>query len=729
MFVNGRHLGRHRGAFTRFLFDATDALAEGENVLAVRADNDLASTAESLPSGASRQLYNLYGGIYRKVRLLVTGPLHVDPTDHAASGVFVTTRKVTRDSAFVSVRVLLRNAGTASRTAAVRAVLRDREGAEAAVLEGREAVPAGGRAALTLETRVDRPHLWAPGDPYLYRVATEVRDDGRPVDEVTERVGFRDFRFVDGRFLLNGAPLLLRGVGKHQETEARLSAVTDDDLRDEFATLGDLGVNMVRLAHYPHAPLEYDLADERGILVWAENGHSNPAKVKEAGDEITREMVRQNYNHPSIVIWSVGNETAFLRVNRYAEIVRAEDPSRVIAYASNTGTRPRKHYPEIDLITQNTYRGWYRGEPWDFEATALAMRYISENGGGSVITSHDGRPEPRHEVDVFEPEEYRQVLEEVHDQVVFREHAADIPMYLEWNFRDFGVDKYKGVRNTKGLLTAAGFRKDAYYLYRSFLRPEEPTVFLTGKTYFLRRAATAGGVKAYSNRPRLALTVNGAAIGERANGAYHHPNGRVIANVFAWPDALRLGRNEVKVSDGAGHEDAAVLYFLPPGTPAAPPEDALVRDLRSSNPKSPAFFVDAPAQAQWPFYWELDGTADNSFDALPPAVEGAAWIATRRLSKREARTTLAFTLGAPGAAVFVMASASDALAGSLAAAGFSDTGVGGRWRDDALALVPFRVFRREAGPGERVSVPAATADYVVLVKRGVESPAAPRGGR
>ena len=116
----------------------------------------------------------------------------------------------------------------------------------------------------------------------------------------TERIGFRDFRF-DGQAASSSTaqPILLRGVGKHQETESHLAAVTDDELREDFARLKDLGVNFVRLAHYPHAQLEYDLADELGMLVWAENGHSNPRKVDRAtGDTITREMVRQNYNHP-----------------------------------------------------------------------------------------------------------------------------------------------------------------------------------------------------------------------------------------------------------------------------------------------------------------------------------------------------------------------------------------------------------------------------------------------
>ena len=238
------------------------------------------------------------------------------------------------------------------------------------------------------------PALWSPQSPYLYALHAEIWTDDHLVDALAERIGFRDFRMKDGGFELNGAPVLLRGVGKHQETEYHLSAVTDDELREDFAHLKELGVNFVRLAHYPHARLAYDLADETGLLVWAENGHSNPWKVDVAAAEtITREMVRQHYNHPSIVMWSVGNENAFMRVNPLAAAVKADDTSRLVVYASNTGVQGRKRQPNLDLITHNTYRGWYRGEPWDFEERALALRYMSESGGGAVVTNHtDHRP-------------------------------------------------------------------------------------------------------------------------------------------------------------------------------------------------------------------------------------------------------------------------------------------------------------------------------------------------
>src|SRR5688572_8628956 len=342
------------------------------------------------------------------------------------------------------------------------------------------------------------------------------------------------------------------------------------------------------------------------------------------------------------------------------------------------------------------------------------MNFIAENGAGAVISNHTDYADARHEVDHFEPEEFRQVMAEVQYQVVFRDQAARVPMYLVWILRDFAIDKYKGSRNTKGLLTYANFRKDAWYLYKAFLRPDVPVVHLTSKTYFLRRGRADNGIKAYSNAAALDLTVNGEPHGRLANGAFRHANGRRIDNVFFWPALLRPGRNDVVVRDGGGHEDRAIVYY--DGEGARAPEDPLVSSLRSSNEANRAVFIDQPVHAQWPFYSEFDGTADNTFDRLPDEVAGAGWISTGRMSKPGHRSALSFTAGGP-AEVFVIGSEASALDQALRRAGFEATGRTGAWRNDALALVPYRLFRRVVDAGDRVAIAPVTADYVVLVKR------------
>jgi len=712
--LNGVRLGSHLGGYTRFAFDASPALHPGENVLAVRVSNDPSDTVDSLPSGTARQLYHVYGGIYRRAWLLRTAPLHVDALDHAGPGVYATPLDVSAGSARLSVHTRVRNAGAEPRDLEVRHLLIDPEEREVLRLEGRARAAAGAVQDVALEGRVTRPRLWGPGHPHLYTVRTELRAGGSVVDTVDVRTGFRDFRLRDGRFHLNGEPVLLRGVAKHQESERSASALTDAEIREDFDNLSDLGVNLVRLAHYPHARLAYDLADERGILVWAENGHSNPHKGGPPGVRITREMVRQNYNHPSIVMWSVGNEAAFLRTQRYAKTVREEDPYRLVTYATNIDSN-RRLARGLDFAARNTYLGWYAGEPWQFAEAAAKFRYIAESGGGSVVSTHTDYEDARRVVNVFEPEEYRQLLAEVHFQTVFRDRAEQIPMYVVWLLRDFAIEKYKG-RNTKGLLTYSNFRKDAYYLYRSFLRPDEPLVHIASKTWFLRRGRSGTGIKVYSNRPELRLVLNGEDQGVLRNGEHRHRGGQVVENVFHWKARLRRGRNEVLATDGAGHSDTAVVYFdgrrpLPP-VPGRPP---LVTDLVSSNPANPAYFIDQPVRSQWPFFHDLDGTADNTFDTLPPAAEGAFWIAIRRPSAPGRATELAFSVRSP-AEVLVMFTDDGAAPDRLAAAGFRDTGQAGRWRDDAMTLVPYRLLSRSAAHGDRLKVPALTTDYVVMVK-------------
>ncbi len=716
VFVNGVHLGQHRGAYTRFVFDATANARAGENALAVRVSNDPQDTADCLPSGASkRQLYHVWGGIHRTVHLLRTGPLHVDPSEHASPGVYVTPRNVTAEGADLEARVLVRNAASSGARYEVRGRLLDPDGREALALEAADQAGPNERRTVTLQGRVARPRLWAPGSPSLYRFEVELVAGDRTLDTVVQHVGFRDFR-ADGRgFLLNGQPILLRGVGKHQMSERRLSAVTDEEIRADFEALADLGVNAVRLAHYPHSDLAYSLADQKGILVIAENGHTTPERnASTTGETITREMVLQNYNHPSIVAWSVGNEAAYLKVFRYARLARESDPLRAITYASNTGVVRRKQ-DDLSFVMHNRYPGWYASAPWDFEFKALDMRFISEAGGGAVVSTHTDYAAARHVVDAFEPEEYRQLLAEVQAQVVFRRQPENVPLSLTWVFRDFPIDKYKGVLNTKGLLTGGGLRKDAYFLYKAFLRPDTPVVHVTSQTYFLRRGDLRNGVKVYSNRAELTLAVNGETRGTLRNGAFRQGgNGPTIANVFYWPTPLRTGRNEIRVSDASGNEDSAVVYAAPGGAAWPDEEEAPIRRLVSTNPGNRAYFIRAPVREQWPFYYDLDGTADNTFDALPDAVRGASWIATRRLSRPQNRTELRFEAAA-AARVFVLRTAGGPKP-ELLAAGFAQAETRGEWRGDDLRLVPFEVFERDVKPGDRVRIPPETRDYVVLVK-------------
>lgn len=712
VYVNGQHMGEHKGAYTAFIFDATDALRIGDdNELAVRVDNRKQSTTDCLPNGS--RLYKVWGGLYRKVWLIATDPLHIDPTDDASPGVYITPTQVSDQGAELSVRTLVLNKTTQSQDATVQATLLDPSQQSVQVLRGHRVVAAGERATLELNGHIDHPKLWAPLRPNLYHLRVDILRGNTITDSTTQPVGFRWLNWKDGTVTLNGKPILFAGADLHQEIESKASAMSEEDFRQDYALVTDLGANWMRLPHYPHAQFEYDLCDQLGIAVWAENGHSNKEAPTPNAAHITTEMVKQNYNHPSIVVWSVGNEASQDTADANVPVVKSLDQTRPVFVANMKCTA-------CDFHGANTYPGWYgKGDGFSIHNAG----FISESGAGGVVTVHCDYADARHVVDKYEPEEYQQQVAEQLFQHIFRDGAGNVGIYTWWCMRDFSDNKYKHTAktrgiNTKGLLTYAGDKKDVYYLYRCFLRPDEPTVHIASKRYFLRTGAATNGIKAYSNARHLALTLNGRHISTLNIGDHTDTSDRHLDNVFYWPVPLQTGRNDVSVDDGAGHTDSAVIYFYGKGGAPAPtdPNESLVDDLKSSNPANVPYYIDMPVQPQWPIYYDLNGTADNSFDSLPPEIEGARWIAMRRPTKAGQETDLTFTVTRP-ATVFIMSTKTAQQPHFASDAAFQPVTSGPLvWRDNDLFLVPAELYSRHVNAGETVHVPRMDRDMIVMLK-------------
>jgi beta-galactosidase len=723
VYLNGKFLGEHRGAFTRFNFDATPfAVVGGDNVLAVKIDNTRADTYDCLPSGYGYQLYHVYGGLYRPAHLLLTAKVHVDPTNCASSGLYITPENVTPDSADALIKTLVRNDTDTPQTVTVQDTLTGPTGQTVTTLTGNVTVAAHNRDSVTLTAHIPHPALWGPGHPALYSVTTETQLEGQTTDTVTERTGFRYFSMTMNAFTLNGVSTPLRGVSKHQETEEHASALTDADIDNDWAEMQTLGVNYVRLAHYPHAQREYDDADQDGIVVWAENGHSNAGPPTTTGEQITREMVLQNYNHPSIVFWSVGNEAIMQdsdveTLEDYANIVRGLDTTRYITYASDTYF---DEDPALDFVAVNRYNGWYGGTIWSFTDNALYYHWISETGAGGVVSTHASQLTPTHRVDKFEPEEYQDLVTEQRCQLIFRNSPDEIPLFTWWTFRDFNDPRDKGY-NTKGLLTAGNFPKDAYYIFQSYLRPNLPVVHLCGKTWFVRRGNDGTGIKAYSNAAQLTLTINGKVIGTQTNGNDEQFGEHPVDNVFYWPAPTQPGTDTITVDDGAGHTDSAVWLYLGRHNELGPDSPtSWVQHVSSSNRHNPAYAIDTPIQPEWPFYDDFDGSGDNTFHDIPPILAGSHWVTTGRLSKSGSKTTIGiqFRANTGPMDVFVMLTPGKKTPTFLTGAGFVDTGVTGTWRNNDMNLVPYALYRKTVPAGGRIHIPGApeAVDYVVLVK-------------
>ncbi len=743
VYVNGVQIGAHKGAFSAAAFDLTPALKAGKrNILDVRVTNRDEETQNCF---ARSTLYYVNGGMFRKAWLVKTGEVHIFP-DMGSSGVFLTPGAVTESGVDLSARTVVRNPLPSPVAVTVRHFITDPDGKECLQFGDSQTIPAGETVTAIAVGKVDRPKLWDIRRPNLYSVRTEIRVDGQISDVVTEQIGFRNISVKNNRFFLNGREVQFRGVNKHAQNEYAWNAVSDDELRREWQWMDDLGANMVRLAHYPHSRLEYDIADRLGIAVWAENGYagqlwSGPGNEEKTvtpdGERLTREMVRQNWNHPSILFWSAGNETVLDVAGHYADIIRQEkDPARLVTYAA-TGDQQLRN---CDFVAYNTYDGWYTGGPYTDFTKSPHNDMVSETGSGDWITHHVPYGTIRFTVDKYEPEEYSEMFTEYRLQTVSRNDIENRPMFLWWNFREFYNLKFKQNRNTKGLLTLAGMPKDGYFLFKAFLNPEKPVVHLCGRRHFLRAFAADNGIKAYSNAEELILTLNGIAREKIKNGSYRLPDaafkdqlipGMPVANVFFWKEPLKPGRNVIEITDGYGHSDRMIIYQMPADIPDS---SALIQDLQSSNPANPAYFIDRPVESQGPVYIDVDGSSDNTFDILPKEVEDAACIAARRMSDPNLKTDLTFRMNpsSKGGTVFVMfstgdypvvtlkqpdpavRSAADAMRKSLTSSGFRILRTGAVWRDHQLNRVFAELWSRGIKPGDKVTLPGQTLDYVVL---------------
>ncbi len=764
VFVNGKHVGQHKGAYTAAVFDLSPALKFGrKNEIVVRVTNRDHEAANIL---SQSNLFYTNGGLYRPAWLIKTLGVHIFP-DMGSTGVYLTPRNISTSSADIEITTHVRNAMKKSIQVVVRSTITDPEGEEVGQTEEKVTIASGTTKAVTTRKNIDHPKLWAIHQPNLYTVRTEILVGGQVADAITERTGIRTIEMKNDDFILNGEKILCRGVCKHHMDEHVWNAMNEEQLKWEMDGMIDLGVNTIRLAHYPHRRFEYNMADEHGVLVWAENGlagqnwdkgdmKNRETEPTEAGDYITTEMVKQNWNHPSICFWSSGNETRQEVASHYADTIRALDQTRLITYAS-AGEKPAN----VDFVAGNTYDGWYGGNYTDFSKLPR-NEYVSETGAGSWITMHVPYGTEKWDVNKYEPEEYCEMFAEFRFQEIFRNNPDGHKFFLWWNYREFYDHKFKMNRNTKGMLTLGGMRKDYFYLYQSFLRPDFPVLHLCGRHHFYRQFDPANGIKAYSNAESVELFINGESQGVMKNGDYvlpgteKNPNaeekiisvgdlgqtgndsgervqvaGIVVNNVFFWNTPLAPGKNVIKVRDNRGNTQSMVIYQKANEMPV--PADSLVVDLKSSNENNPAIFIERPIEAQGPVYYAVDGSSDNTFDLLPKDVEGACWITTKRLSDAKNKTDLTFRLTKP-ATIYVMYSSGTfpaitlddpdedmiktaaVLKADLARNGFTDTGSAGIWRRHSLWLADFGLMSRTVKAGDVVTIPGQTLDYVVLIK-------------
>ncbi len=382
LYVNGRLAGTHKGGYTGFSYDITDSVKEGDNTIAVRVD---ATWNPKITPRAGEHIFA--GGIYRDAYLVFTDPLHV-----AWCGTFVTTPQATADSATVMAQTELRNDGQAEKICQVRSIVLDADGREVAAVESSANIPAGFTITIEqLSPAIVKPHLWSPDTtsatpppkaldlslrPYLYTLRTEVRSGGKLADRYETPFGIRSIAWnrEDG-FALNGKKFWIKGANVHQDHAGWGDAICNSGSWRDVKMLRDAGFNFIRGSHYPHDPAFADACDRLGMTFWSEipfwgiggftkqedgsrwnpsaypNNPEDQAAFEENVIQQLREMIRINRNHPSIVIWSIGNEFGYSTpelmpkvkalVGKLKAVVHAEDPTRPCGQGIGFGNWPQ----------------------------------------------------------------------------------------------------------------------------------------------------------------------------------------------------------------------------------------------------------------------------------------------------------------------------------------------------------------------------------------------------
>jgi hypothetical protein len=404
VFVNGQRVGEHKGGYTGFTFDITDAVKPGDNLVAVRVNN--LWNARLAPRAGE---HTFSGGVYRDVRLVVTAPLHV-----AWYGTFVTTPQVSKESGTVNVKTEVVNDSGAAKSATVQTLVLDANGKTVAQMESTQTIASGATNVFDQTSApVANPKLWSPEHPNLYSVKTVVLDGGKAVDDYMSPLGFRSIKFTaDKGFFLNGEHYYFKGANAHQDHAGWGDAVADSGFYRDVKLVKDAGFDFIRGSHYPHAPAFAAACDELGMLFWSENCFWGTGGFKDgnwtcsayptdAADDAEfeasvkaslRDMIRIHRNHPSIIVWSMSNEPFFSENSVMPKVRRFL--SDLIAYSHELDpTRPAAigGCQRGDIDKRGDIAG-YNGDGARLFVNPVVASVVSEYG--STIADRPGKYEP-----------------------------------------------------------------------------------------------------------------------------------------------------------------------------------------------------------------------------------------------------------------------------------------------------------------------------------------------
>ena len=510
LYLNGKALAHHDGGYSTWRVDLTESL-EAMNLLVVVVDNTANDTV--YPQMAD---FTFYGGMYRDVNLICVSESHFDLDYYGGPGLQITPTVEGKDAS-VEVKTFVTNLKEGQ---TVRCTIYDAEENVIATAEG---------ADTTFTLAIDNVHLWhGRKDPYLYCCEAELIENGEVIDSVCNRFGCRTFKIdAENGFILNGEEYALRGVSRHQDRWGLGNALLPEHHKEDIELIYELGATTIRLAHYQHDQYFYDLCDEYGLVIWAEIPYIS--KHMPTGRENTisqmKELIVQNYNHPSIVVWGLSNEIGIGgsdqdlldNHNILNDMCHEMDKTRLTTIAAVSMCKIDDPYLQIpDVVSYNHYFGWYGGEtsmngPWfdNFHKTHPNIPIGCSEYGCEALNWHTSTP-----VQGDYTEEYQAYYhEELIKQLFTRKYMWATHV---WNMFDFGADARneggENGQNHKGLMTFdRKYKKDAFYAYKAWLS-DEPFVHLCGKRY-VDRVEDTTRVTVYSNLPEVQLFANGVSLG------------------------------------------------------------------------------------------------------------------------------------------------------------------------------------------------------------------------
>lgn len=521
VFINEIHIGQHKGGFSTFRYDITDLVEFGGiNLLTVKADNS--HVEEVYPLMAD---FTFYGGIYRDVNLIITDSIHFDLMDNGSKGVYISQDEVNDSFAKLTIKSNIISSLDDSQGVRVVANIENTNGQ--VIKYTAKDILVNKQEELILPITIENPILWdGVKNPYLYNVHITIEKHNDVLDELIIPTGLRYFEFNPEKgFFLNGKHIKLQGVSRHQDKKERGWALTKEDHELDMALIKEVGANSIRLAHYQHDQYFYDLCDKEGMIIWAEIPFISIASSTDLTGENAKsqmvELIRQNFNHSSIIMWGVENEIQiggdlpYVRdiVKSLNDLTHKEDPTRLTTQALVSMVPDNDEYNGYtDIIAYNKYFGWYNGKTEDFanwldcyhEINPNRALGLSEYGFEGITTYHTDTPKVRDYTEEYHALSHETLLK------IFNKRDFLWGSYV-WNFFDFGsaIRNEGGVkgRNNKGLVTFdRKIKKDAFFAYKA-VWSKAPFVHITSKR-FIDRATDSINIKVYSNCDAVTLFVN-----------------------------------------------------------------------------------------------------------------------------------------------------------------------------------------------------------------------------